>query len=90
MKIQVTTLLLYRESHDGDSGFILSKYPLEECGYITIGERSVEVDIPDDFDPRQQKIELLQKEKDRISAAFAKRCSEIQEQINRLYALDLT
>ena len=90
MKIQVKALLLYRESLDGDSGFILSQYPLEECGYITIGERSVEVDIPDDFDPRQQKIELLQKEKDRISAAFAKRCSEIQEQINRLYALDLT
>ena len=90
MKTQATALLLYRESHDGDSGFILSKHPLEECGYITIGERSVEVDIPDDFDPRQQKIELLQKEKDRISAAFAKRCSEIQEQINRLYALDLT
>lgn len=65
-------------------------YPLESCGYITVGEQVIEVDVPDDFDPRQQQIEILEKEKTRISAEFTKRCCEIQTQINNLYALDLT
>lgn len=90
MKVQLKALLLYRENLTGGHGFVLAMYPLESCGYITVGEQVFEVDVPDNFDPRQQQIEILEKEKTRISAAFHIRCIEIQEQINRLYALDLT
>ena len=92
MKVQLKALLLYREtsSASADHGFCLAMYPLESCGYITVGEQVIEVDVPDDFDPRQQQIEILEKEKTRISAEFTKRCCEIQTHINNLYALDLT
>lgn len=90
MKVQIKAHVLYRKDGFGSDDFRLAMFEMESCGYITVAVQDFEVEIPDDFDPRQKQIEVLEKEKRRIEAAFSIRCLEIQEQINKLYALELT
>jgi hypothetical protein len=90
MKVQVEAHVLYRKDYHGEDEFKIAMFEMESCGYITVGVQTFEVEIPDDFDPRQQQIQILEKEKRRIEAEFSLRCTQIQEQINKLYALEAT
>ena len=57
---------------------------------IAINEFDVEVDIPDDFDPRPLQIKALQKKQTEAAAAFHAMNTEIMRQINELQALEMT
>ena len=87
MKHTVSAHILYTEDAYGKDKFAIAMFPMDTVGYVTVRVQEFEIDIPDDFDPRQQKIEILQKEKQRIEAEFSKRCTQIQEQISKLQAL---
>lgn len=88
MKIKLEAHVLYTNDYKGEDKFALAMFPMESCGYITVGVQEFDVEIPDDFDPRVQQVEILLKEKERISAEFSKRCTEIQNEINKLTALE--
>jgi hypothetical protein len=91
MKKVINAHILYRKDEFSNADeFKLAMFEMESCGFITVREQEFEVDIPDDFDPRSKQIEILQKEQERINAEFQKRCTAIQEQINRLTALEFT
>lgn len=90
MKVQIKAHVLYRKDHFGSDDFRLAMFDMESCGYITVAVQEFEVEVPDDFDPRIKQVELLRKEKERVRGEFAKRCTEIDEQINRLTALECT
>ena len=57
---------------------------------IAINEFDVEVDIPDDFDPRPAQIKALQEKQSKAAAAFHAMNTEIMRQINELQALEMT
>ena len=57
---------------------------------IAINEFDVEVDIPDDFDPRPAQIKALQQKQTEAAAAFHAMNTEIMRQINELQALEMT
>lgn len=59
-------------------------------GRVHITEHSFEVDVPDDFDPRPQMISALKAEQRAVRAAMSKRIMELDEQINRLLAIEMT
>lgn len=80
--------ILYKKDCLGNDEYRLAMFPLEQCGYVTIGVREFDVEIPDDFDPRQQQVEILRKERERIGTEFAARCTQIDRQINELTALE--
>ncbi len=87
MKVNVKTHIVYKQGGvDGD--FRLSMFEMDSCGYVTVDVRDFEVEIPDDFDPRTKQVEALRREKQRISAEFSKRVTDIEEQINRLTAIE--
>ena len=87
---QIKAFVLWNKDHLGNDQFRLSFCEMASCGYVTVDEQEFDVVIPDDFDPREKQVELLRKERERIGAEFAKRCTQIDEQINRLTALEYT
>jgi hypothetical protein len=87
---QLPAYLLYSEDYKGNPQYILSLCELKVAGYVTVNQQQFDVEIPDDFDPRKLQVEALREEKQRISAEFARRCTQIEEQINKLTALEYT
>lgn len=64
---------------------------MAECSggdWTLIREVSFEVEVPDDFDPRPAKVAALTTEKQKVRAEFAKRITELDEQINKLLAIE--
>jgi hypothetical protein len=49
---------------------------------------SIEVELPDDFDPRQLQIAALERERTALRATFQARITEIEEQISKLLAIE--
>lgn len=87
---KITAYVLYSEDHKGQPAYMLSGCEMKAIGYVTVSQQQFDVEIPDDFDPRKLQVEALLEEKRRISADFQKRCTEIEELINRLTALEHT
>jgi hypothetical protein len=80
--------VLYRKDFLGEDDWRLSFAEMEFAGFVTVCCRDFEVEIPDDFDPRAKQIEILERDRTRISAEFSARCTEIQSEINKLTALE--
>jgi hypothetical protein len=59
-------------------------------GMVIVGEQSIEVEVPDDFDPRPELIRSLQERQTKARADFEKLCTDIQRQISELQALEFT
>jgi hypothetical protein len=55
-----------------------------------VGEQEIEIEVPDDYDPRGQKITALEKQKQNVMAEYQKTVTEINERINKLQALEYT
>jgi len=53
-----------------------------------IQEHEFEVETPDDFDPRPQQVQALEKEMQKVRADFAARVTEIERQISTLTCLE--
>jgi hypothetical protein len=51
-------------------------------------EHSIEVELPDDFDPRAVQVEALKAEQNRIRGEMSARITQLQEQINKLTAIE--
>jgi hypothetical protein len=58
--------------------------------WVLVGPHSFEVECPDDFDPRPQQVAALDKEIEKTRAKMHARITELQEQKNRLLALEMT
>lgn len=56
--------------------------------WVVIRPQTLELEVPDDFDPREQQVAALRRQKDKIAAEFTARVTELQEQINKLLALE--
>lgn len=63
--------------------------PKGEIDLITIKPIEIEVDVPDDFDPRIHQIGALEKSKQKLRSAFAAKVTEIDARINKLMALEM-
>jgi hypothetical protein len=48
--------------------------------------QEIEIEVPDDYDPRAQKITALEKQKQNVMAEYQKTVTEINERINKLQA----
>ena len=59
-------------------------------GAAFIKEVEIEVEIPDDFDPRPAQIAALKEKQTKAAAAFHAMNTEIMRQINELQALEMT
>ena len=55
-----------------------------------VGEQEIEIEVPDDYDPRAQKIAALEKHKLKIMADYQKTVTEINARISKLQAIEHT
>lgn len=57
---------------------------------VVVAEHSIEVEVPDDFDPRVPMVERLRQQKQKVQADFAAKVVEIDRRINELLAIENT
>jgi hypothetical protein len=90
MKIQITAHIHFvKHSWETEGRFDLFSIKLEDTDYRTyVGEQEVEIEVPEDYDPRAQQIAALEKQKQKVMADFQKSVDEINERISKLLAVE--
>jgi len=91
MKIK-TTLHIYfcKYSWETEGKFVPFAYPVASADYSFVREQDIELDVPDDYDPRSQQIASLEAQKVKAMADYQKSVNEINERISKLTALEYT
>lgn len=92
MKIKTIAYIHYTKySWEEEGEFRVDCIRLNDNEYHTfVGEQEVEIDVPDNYDPRPQKIAALEKQKQKAMADYQKSVMDINHRISKLLALELT
>ena len=92
MKIKLTAHIHYRKyPWEGQGEYQLFYARLEDEDTLTyVCEREVEIEVPDDHDPRAQQIAALERKKLEIMAHYQKSVTDINDRISKLQALEWT
>lgn len=92
MKVKTTIYIHYAQwgwEETGNYQVFCGK--LEDNEHRTyVGSQDIEIEVPDDYDPRAQKIAALEKQKQKVMADYQKTVTEINERISKLQALEYT
>jgi hypothetical protein len=93
MKTVIKGFIHYRKPRwDGEKEFEFFGYDLTDnesaYGRVMVQAHEFEVELPDDFDPRPQQVQALEKEMQKVRADFAARVTEIERQISTLTCLE--
>lgn len=89
MKIKIIAHIHYSKWHWEDKGeYQIFSYKLDDDKQrCYVGQQEIEIDVPDDFDPREQQIAALEKEKQKVMADYQKTVTDINNRINNLKAI---
>lgn len=70
--------------------FTMYRHDMSSCGpgYVAIRRIEIEVEIPDDFDPRPHQIGALRDAKSKVLAEAQIKANNIEEQIQHLLAIE--
>lgn len=91
MKIQIKLYIYFCQySWETEGKFVPFAYPHELDHYTFVCEQEIELDVPDNFDPRAQQIAALEKQKQKVMADYQKSVDEINDRISKLQALEYT
>jgi hypothetical protein len=92
MKLPKKIYIYYQKYHwEGTGEYIVYSFKAGDSDTITfICEQDVELEIPDNYDPRAQQIQALEKQKLIAMADYQKSVSEINDRISKLQALEYT
>lgn len=92
MKIKTIAYIHFTKySWEEQGEFGVDSTKLDDNEYHTfVGEQEVEIEVPDNYDPRPQKIAALEKQKQKVMADYQKSVTEINHRISKLLALELT
>lgn len=92
MKIKLTAHIHYTKYSWQDKGEFQIWYAKlkddEDRTYVC--EQVVEVEVPDNYDPRAQQIAALEKQRQKVMADYHKTVTEINDRISKLQALECT
>lgn len=92
MKVKTTVHIHYNQFSWEDKGkYIVYSCKLEDNeNHTFVGEQEIEIEVPDNYDPRAQKIAALEKHKLKVMADYQKTLVEINERISKLQAIEYT
>ena len=92
MKVKITAHVHYNKySWDEEGSFEVFPFKFPDDDHRTyVGEQEIEVDVPDNYDPRAQQIAALEKQKQKVMADFQKSVDDINDRISKLQALEYT
>lgn len=90
MKVKATVHIHYSQYSWEEKGeFVVYSCQLEDAEHRTyVGEQEIEIEVPDEYDPRAQKIAALEKHKLKIMGDYQKMVADINERISKLKALE--
>jgi len=90
MKIKtIAHIHLQRYSWEEKGEYRLASFKLDDNENRTyVGEQEIEIEVPDNYDPRAQQIAALEALKQKVMADYHKSVMEINERIGKLLALE--
>lgn len=88
MKTQINGFILLCPDASEKTKFTWVRCEMAGYGYVTVMPHSIEVDIPDDFDPRNAQVEMLKAEKQKAMADFQALVTSIDRKISELTCLE--
>ena len=90
MNIKIMAHVHYQKYAWQEKGeYRLASFKLDDSAERTyVGEQEIEIDIPEDYDPRAQQVAALEKQKQKVMADYHKSVMEINERIGKLLALE--
>ena len=92
MKIK-TTIHVHFQKHswETEGKFQVCYCQLDDSEYRTyVGPQEVEIEVPDNYDPRAQQVAALEALKQKVMADYHKSVTEINDRISKLLALEYT
>jgi len=92
MKVKTTAYIYYcKFDWDAKGRFEILSFKVDDDNYRTyVGKQEIEIEVPEDYDPRAQQIAALEKQKQKVMADYVKTVTEINERINILQALEFS
>ena len=90
MKIKTIAHVHYQKYAWQEKGeYRLASFKLDDSAERTyVSEQEIEIDIPEDYDPRAQQIAALEALKQKVMADYHKSVMEINDRIGKLLALE--
>lgn len=90
MKVKTTIHIHFSQwSWETKGEFQVFSCKLQDDEHRTyVGEQEIEIEVPDDYDPRAQKIAALEKHKQKVMADYQKTLTEINARISKLQAIE--
>ena len=71
--------------------YLVYSHKFDDTDYRTyVGEQEIEIEVPDNYDPRAQQIAALIKKKEKAMADYQNTLTEINDRISKLQALEYT
>jgi hypothetical protein len=92
MKIKTTVHIHYvKYSFETEGEYQVYSCKLGDAEHrVYVGEQEVELEVPDNFDPRPAQIAALMEEQTKAAAAYQKTVTNIQRRIAELQAIEFT
>ena len=92
MKIKITVHIHHQKYEwEDEAQYLVYSHKFDDTDYRAhVCEQEIEVEVPDDFDPRAQQIAALEKQKQKVMADYHKTVTEINDRISKLQALEYT
>lgn len=92
MKIKTTVHIHFQKySWETEGKFLVFYIQLDDTQDRTyVGEQEIDIDIPDDYDPRAQQVAALEALKQKVMADYHKSVTDINDRISKLLALEYT
>ena len=92
MKVKVTAHIYFSKYSWEEKGeYLLFYAKVDDSETMAhVSSQEIEVEIPDDYDPRAQQIAALEKQKQKAMADYQKTVTDINERISKLQALEYT
>jgi hypothetical protein len=92
MKVKTTVHIYHAQySWEKEARFQIYSLKIDDTEHMTyVSTQEIEIEVPDNYDPRAQKIEALEKQKQKVMAEFHKTVTDINEKISKLQAIEYT
>ena len=92
MKIKTTVHIFHSKySWENKGEYLVFYAKVDDDEYRTyVGAQEIEIEVPDDYDPRAGKIAALERKKKKVMADYQKTVAEINEKISKLQAIEYT
>ena len=92
MKVK-TTVHIYHAQYlwEKEAKFHVYSLKIGDTEHMTyVGTQEIEIEVPDGYDPRAQKIAALEAQKKQVMADFQKTVNDINVRISNLQAIEYT